>query len=275
MKNIVSKEWLLDNLFKENIIILDVRYDMNNSDYGRLQYEENHIPRAQFVSFDDVLVGEIKEHGGRHPLPDMYKFIEDMNKYGINHESLVVVYDDGTLEMAGRLWWMLRYAGKKEVYVLEGGIKSCKRNNFVLTNEVIKPYSLGMLILDIDNSMVVDMDYVKENSKSPSIAIVDSRAYERYIGKVEPIDKIPGHIPNAINYPWTNLLENEQLFLYKELTEYFHELEEFQEIIVHCGSGITGTVNVMAMDEIGLKPKLYVGGYSDWISYSDNKIAKE
>ena len=275
MKNIVSKEWLRDNLFMDNLVILDVRYDMNDSSYGRLQYEKSHIPRAQFVQFDDILVGEIKEHGGRHPLPDMDKFIQDINKYGIDNESIVVVYDDGKLEMAGRLWWMLKYAGKKEVYVLEGGIKSWEKNRFILTNEVTKPDSFGTLVLDIDNSMIVDMGYVKRNLESPSIAIVDSRAYERYIGKVEPIDKIAGHIPNALNYPWTNLLENEQIYSFDKLVRYFSELEQFQEIIIHCGSGITGTVNVMAMDEIGLKSKLYVGGYSDWISYSDNKIVNE
>ena len=48
--------------------------------------------------------------------------------------------------------------------------------------------------------------------------------------------------------------------------------EKYEEIIVHCGSGITGTVNYMFMEEIGLRPRLYAGGYSDWVSYEGNKV---
>lgn len=272
MKNIVSREWILENMEIENLVILDVRYDMNDSRYGELQYELGHISGAQFVSFNDVLVGKVKIHGGRHPLPDMENFIENMKNFGVDNESIVVAYDDGNLEMAGRLWWMLRYVGKKDVYVLDGGIKAWNENNLNLTTEIEQPKVSKSLNLDIDKSMVVDMNYVKSILESEDIAIIDSRAYERFIGDVEPIDKIAGHIPNTLNYPWMNLLADEELYSVDDLSEYFKELDGYEDIIVHCGSGITGTVNIMFMEEIGLKPKLYVGGYSDWISYDDNEI---
>ena len=272
MKNIVSREWLLENMETDNLVILDVRSDMNDPKYGELQYKMGHIRKAQFVSFKDVLVSEIKAHGGRHPLPEMKDFIEKMKDFGVDNDSIVVVYDDGNLEMAGRLWWMLKYAGKNKVYVLEGGVKGWKKNNFNLTTEIDTPNKSNALDLNINKSIAVDMEYVKSNLESENIAIIDSRAYERFIGEVEPLDKIPGHIPNALNYPWMNLLADEELYSPEELFEYFKELDGYEEIIVHCGSGITGTVNIIFMEEIGLKPKLYVGGYSDWISYDDNEI---
>ncbi len=275
MKNIISSKWLLDHIEKENLIILDVRENTDGVNSGFEEYKKGHIKGARYVSFEDVLADKPKAHGGRHPLPDMNKFVENMKALGINDDSIIVIYDDGNLAIAGRLWWMLKYIGKKEVYILKGGLNQWKDNGFELTTEIVTPNIFGTLTMDIDSSMKVEMLDVKEAINSDNIAIVDARAYERYAGKVEPLDKIPGHIPSALNYPWTNLVKNGEIILEDDLEEYFKPLKEFDEIIVHCGSGITGTVNVLFMEEIGLNPKLYIGSYSDWVSYDDNIVVKD
>lgn len=273
MKNIISQEWLKDNISKEDLIILDTRAELNEPDYGLNEYNKGHIKGAQFVSMEEVMTGELKEHGGRHPLPDMDEFIENMKSLGIEDNSTVVIYDDGDLAMAGRLWWILKYSGKNKVYVLKGGIKSWVENDLELTTEIPKVKKSNSLTLNLTPSMEVDMDYVKKVIIDKDIAIIDSRAYERYIGKIEIVDKVAGHIPSALNYPWTNLVED-GIKPKEELEEYFKPLKDYKEVIVHCGSGITGTVNLMFMEEVGLKPKFYVGGYSDWISYEDNEIVE-
>lgn len=275
MKNIVSKEWLINNISREDLVILDVRAELNDPDYGLREYQKGHIRGAQYVSMEDTLTGKVQAHGGRHPLPNMEKFIEDMKKLGINDDSIVFIYDDGDLAMAGRLWWLLKYSGKDKVFILEGGIKSWIDNGLEISNEVPEIKESKSLSLNIDFSMEVDINYVNSAISSDNIAIIDSRAAERYRGEVEPIDKIPGHIPNALNYPWMNLVVDGKMKSKEELEEYFKDLKKYDEIIVHCGSGITGTVNYIFMDEIGFKPKLYVGGYSDWISYKDNKVVQD
>lgn len=275
MKNIVSQEWLINNLKREELIILDVRAELDDTDYGLREYQKGHIRGAQYVSVEDTLTGIVEVHGGRHPLPDMEKFIEDMKKLGIHDDSTVVIYDDGDLAMAGRLWWMLRYSGKHKVYILEGGINAWVDNGLEITTKIPEIKESDSLTLRLDYSMEADINYVKSAINSDNIAIIDSRATERFRGEVEPIDKIPGHIPNAINYPWMNLVSDGKIKSKEELEEYFKDLKKYDEIIVHCGSGITGTVNYIFMEEINLKPKLYVGGYSDWISYDDNKVVSE
>lgn len=275
MENIVSQEWLINNISREDLVILDVRAELDDPDYGLREYQKGHIRRAHYVSVEDTLTGKVDIHGGRHPLPNMEKFIENMKKLGIKEESTVVIYDDGDLAMAGRLWWMLKYSGKDKVYILEGGIKSWVDNGLEITNEAPEIKESKSLSLNIDSSMEVDINYVKSAINSDNIAIIDSRAAERYRGEIEPIDKIPGHIPNALNYPWMNLVVDGKIKSKEELEEYFKDLKKYDEIIVHCGSGITGTVNYIFMEEIGFKPKLYVGGYSDWISYEDNKVVSE
>lgn len=275
MKNIVSQEWLINNLSNEDLIILDARAGLIDLDYGYQAYKEGHVKGAQFVSMEETMSGELELHGGRHPLPDMDVFIEDMKKLGISNNSTVVVYDDGELAMAGRLWWLLKYSGREKVYILEGGIKYWNDNNLNLTTETLEVKRSNILDLNIDYSMVVDMDSVKVATKSDKIAIVDTRAKERYLGEVEPLDRIPGHIPNALNFPWMNLVADGKIMDKEQLINYFKPLEKYEEIIVHCGSGITGTVNYIFMEEIGFKPRLYAGGYSDWVSYDDNKVIKE
>ncbi len=122
-------------------------------------------------------------------------------------------------------------------------------------------------------SIEVSIEEVREALKDPKSAVIDSRTAERFRGEVEPIDKVAGHIPGAVNYPWTDLTEGERVPDLDELMDHFKPLKGYDQLIVHCGSGITGTVNVLFMEEIGLKPKLYVGGWSDWITYPENEVA--
>lgn len=272
MKNIVSQEWLINNLSNENLIILDARAGLTDSDYGYDGYREGHIKGAQFVSMEETMTGELGLHGGRHPLPDMEVFIKDMKDLGINDGSTIVIYDDGDLAMAGRLWWLLKYSGKDNVYILEGGIKQWINNGNDLTAEIPKVPKSDSLSLNINDLMNVNINYVKAAIDSENIAIVDARARERYSGEVEPLDRIPGHIPNALNFPWMDLVTDGNIMDKEQLIDYFKPLEDYEEIIIHCGSGITGTVNYILMEEIGLKPRLYAGGYSDWVSYPDNEV---
>lgn len=274
MKNFKNKEWLIKNLNNDNLIILDARAELNDSSAGYNQYKNGHIKGAQYVDLDEIMTGKIEEHGGRHPLPPMDEFINNMRELGINNDSIIIVYDNGDLAMAGRLWWLLKYAGLEEVYVLEGGYEDWVNSNLEIIQEVIKARKSRDLTLNVDTSLIADIKDVKIAIDSDKIAIVDSRTFDRYSGEIEPLDRVAGHIPTALNYPWVDLIRENKKDI-DQLKEYFKELFDFDEILVHCGSGITGTVNMLFMEEIGLKPKLYAGGYSDWVSYIDNEVIRD
>lgn len=275
MKNFVTQTWLLENSSNDELILLDARAELSDASAGFTQYKEGHIKNAHFVSMENTMTGEVAHHGGRHPLPDMEVFIDEMKKLGISDSSTIVIYDDGNLSMAGRLWWLLRYAGKNNVFLLEGGMKHWLENKLETTTNAPEPKQSTSLSLNLDKTMIADVTDVKKATASKDTAIVDSRAYERYAGQVEPLDKLPGHIPNALNYPWIDLVDEGNIIDNEEISEKFKPLQNYDEIIVHCGSGITGTVNVLFMEEAGLKPRLYPGGYSDWVSYDENEVIKD
>lgn len=273
MKNFITQMDLVKNSSNDtNLLILDARAELADASAGFNSFKENHLKNAQFVSMEEIMTGKVGPHGGRHPLPDMNTFIETMKKLGMTDSSKVIIYDDGSLAMAGRLWWLLKYAGKNTVYVLEGGMNKWLENKLEVTDYVTEPVASESLRLTINSSLLVDIHNVKSAVHLPDTVIVDSRTYERYSGQIEPLDARPGHIPSAINYPWTDLIRDGKLMNKEELEERFEPLQKYKEVIVHCGSGITGTVNILFMEEVGLNPKLYLGGYSDWVSYANNKV---
>lgn len=272
MSNFVTAKWLYKHIKDKDLVIVDCRADLFDKDYGKRLYAIGHIEGAQFIDVKKDLCGEVKEHGGRSPLPDMEKFKEKLELIGIGSNKKVVAYDEAELAGAERFWWMLKYIGHEKVYVLNGGIKAWLRENYQLTTNVSVMKKDSMHI-SLNESLITDIAKVKANMGQEGYIIVDSRAKERYNGEIEPIDKKAGHIPGALNYYWKDVLkENGEFKSKEELKVHFSKIKSFKEITLHCGSGIDACGNFIAMSEADIEPKLYVGSWSDWISYDNNPI---
>lgn len=274
MKNIVSLKWLLARIYEPDIVIVDCRFVMGDPEAGRQQYEQSHIPKAVYIDLDKDLSAPVEEHGGRHPLPDMVALTVTIGAAGISNDTRVVIYDDQGGMMASRLWWMLKYAGHEQVYVLDEGYGAWQAKNFPISDEqpVVVPVKY---IATVQHSMLAEMDEVKEVLGTGQVTIIDSREAPRYRGEVEPLDKKAGHIPGAINHFWKDGITTDGNW--KETSEQatrFQNIELDQPIIVYCGSGVSATPNVIALDEAGYtNVKLYAGSWSDWISYDENPVA--
>ena len=273
MKNIVNVTWLKEHKEDDNLVIIDCRFSLQDPSYGDKAYEVAHIPQAVMLNLDRDLAGEKGEHGGRHPLPNMYDFARSMESKGISNSTTVVIYDDGDLAAPSRLWWMLKYIGIEKVYLLEGGIKQWIAEGGEVNNIPFYGKEKGKIEVKLSNNMESSMEDVKEHLSDKDTIIIDSRAKERYLGLVEPMDKKAGHIPGAKNYDWTQNFKDGKVLELKELEERFKEIKAYKNIIVHCGSGVTGCANVLILDEIGIPSKLYVGSWSDWSSYEDNLVS--
>lgn len=275
MSNIISAKWLKENLNNDKLVIVDCRFSLMDKEYGKRSYDECHIEGAVRVDLETDLSAPIKEHGGRHPLPSVEELKTTFENIGISHDSIVVAYDEGDLAGPARLWWILKYLGHNEVYVLNGGIKAFEEIGGKTTNE---PTSVkkGDLHINVNESMRVNMEYVRNRLNKDNVIIVDCRENGRYNGEFEPVDKKAGHIPSAKNYFWMNILnkEDEKLSIKNEieLKELFSELNNYDEVIIYCGSGITASPVSLALREANIDHKLYSGSFSDWISYEENKV---
>lgn len=276
MNFVVNKEWLVEQLNNEQVKIVDCRFELGSPDKGEKLYQESHIPGAFYFDLEKQLSAPVSKHGGRHPLPDIDQFKLEIEKTGIDHSKTVIAYDGGEGQFATRFWWLLTYMGHEKVYVLNEGYKGWVEAGYPATREM-PDFESAKFEVNIHKEMLASYEEIKEiviqNKKSP--ILIDSRDKARYLGEVEPIDRIPGHIPGAINKFFAEGLEQGSYKNSEEQRKRFAELDQEEPIIVYCGSGVTATPNYIALKMAGFKNvRLYAGSYSDWVSYEENPVAK-
>lgn len=276
MNNFVEAEWLNAELVKENIRIVDCRFNLASPEEGHEKYKENHIPGAVYFHLEKDLSAPVGKRGGRHPLPSAENFVKVLEAAGIGNDTTVVAYDCGEGAYAARLWWMLKYIGHEHVFILNGGYPAWTKAGYPVNNEV-SVYVPGVYQPSIQENVFASYEEVKAVvSGSAAAVLVDSREKRRYTGEFEPIDKKAGHIPGAINKPWLEGFENGKFKAGASQQSRFIDLAKDSKIIVYCGSGVTAAPNYLALKAAGFeKVKLYAGSFSDWISYEENEVATE
>ncbi|AZA81478.1 sulfurtransferase [Chryseobacterium lactis] len=268
----------LKSISSDGLIILDARA---GKDIYK-NYLDKHIKGARFIDLDKDLaeIGDDAAFGGRHPLPDTEKFAETISNLGISDSSHIVIYDDKNgSNAAARAWWMLRSFGFEKVQVLDGGMQAAEKNGveFSSGEEVFEKASL---IKKQNWSLPVStLEDVENELKNKTSTVVDVRDAYRYKGESEPIDLIAGHIPGAINIPFSENLDENGNFLNKEiLKEKYKTLLEnkSKDLIIHCGSGVTACHTILALDYAGFPiPNLYVGSWSEWSRREGKEVAKD
>ncbi|PRX66534.1 sulfurtransferase [Rossellomorea vietnamensis] len=276
MRVLVDAEWLKEHMDDGDVRIIDCRFSLGNPAEGRERYNESHIPGAVFFDLEKDLSGYAKKHGGRHPLPNMKNFLRKVEDAGIDNQTTIVVYDEKEGAFAGRCWWLFHYIGHENVFILNGGFAAWKEGS-KKTESSVPHYPATNYHPNVNDGILATLNEIRGIADGDRmIQLIDSRSRERFSGREEPIDRIPGHIPGAINLPWTEGM-NEGYFLGSdEQNERFSKLKKDEPVIVYCGSGVTATPNFIALKEAGFTDvKLYVGSYSDWVSYEEHRVEKE
>lgn len=271
---IINAGWLAAHLNDTDIVVVDCRFELQAPQAGRRQYEQDHIPGAVYFDLEEDLSAERKEHGGRHPLPELDEFTRKLGSAGIDGAKHVVAYDDQNGSMAARLWWLLRYAGHENVSVLGVSYSDWKAEGYPTSLDRPVP-AATVFEPRVQTNMALDIEDVKQHKDDVNTALIDSRAPERYRGEKEPMDAKAGHIPGAANWFWQdNVGEDGKWKSREDLASRFEPLKD-RNVIVYCGSGVSAAANALAMKEAGLEGvQLYVGSWSDWSSYDDLPAAK-
>jgi thiosulfate/3-mercaptopyruvate sulfurtransferase len=275
---IIEVEELLKMYKSVNVMIFDV----SNNKNAKTNYEREHIEGAFFVDLNTQLA-DIKSdfsEGGRHPLPKIESFAKTLSDIGISKDKHIIIYDDNNGSNASaRFWWMLKSVGHEKVQVLNGGLHQAKNNKFPMSSNMESVQALSEPYpIEKWNLPIIEMDEIENISQNPNYLVVDVRDKGRYDGKFEPIDSIAGHIPGAINIPFTENLDQNGLFLKPDELRKKYELvigkRRTENIVVHCGSGVTACHTLLALEYAEMDiPKLYVGSWSEW-SRNNKMIAK-
>lgn len=246
-----------------NLVLLDAR----GSDAA---YAAGHLPDAHHAQPDRTLSApDDPKRGGRHPLPPFDRWLAQLGTWGIDRDSNVVIYDDQSgANAAARAWWMLRSVGHENVFVLDG-LPATGLTTELPRVEAKPPYPATTS----GWRPTATIDDIEARRHDPAWKILDVRSAERYRGETEPIDPIAGHIPGALNLPFSQNLENGRFkspdALRVQYTRFLGETAP-DHLVVHCGSGITACHTLLALEAAGLDgASLYVGSWSEWCRNDD------
>jgi thiosulfate/3-mercaptopyruvate sulfurtransferase len=259
---VVEAPWLRRHLGEPWLAVVDCRFRLGEPGAGERAWLEGHIPGAAFLDVDRDLSAEPGDRG-RHPLPARADFEAAARRAGIGRRSTVVAYDEAGEGGAVRLWWLLRHFGHDHVAVLNGGLRAWREQGGALRGGP-EEIAQGDFVARERGDDTVSAD---ELGDAGGRALLDARAPERFSGRVEPYDPVPGHIPGAANLPFAEVAPEGRFLPPDELRARLEAAGAApgREVVAYCGSGITACTLVLAAELAGLPPaRLYPGSWSEW-----------
>ena len=272
---LISATELADRLDDSAWVVVDCRFLLTDPDAGRAAYRRNHIPGARYAHLDNDLARAPGPADGRHPLPGVEDFAATLGGWGISNASSVVVHDDVSGAIAARLWWMLRWIGHRTAYVLDGGFKAWEAAGLPTDHEIPRIRTVKYSAREVRRDWVVATGRL-QSELARGTRLLDARAPERFQGVAEPIDPVAGHIPGAINWPFSEALQPDgTMRCADELRARLRHLTDRPGgFIAMCGSGVTACHLLLAASAAGLGDgRIYIGSWSEWIRDPERPIA--
>ncbi len=253
------------------LAVVECSFDLMKPELADGLFEAEHIAGAVQAHLDrDLSTHEVDAvNGGRHPLPPRERVAAWLGSLGIGNSTQVVVYDRNAGNYCGRLWWMLKWLGHDAVAMLDGGLQGWKAAGGAVTSgPATQPAAASFEVRPALRELVFT-DQVVADLGRPTQTVVDARGAPRYRGEVEPLDPIAGHIPGALNRPFTDNFTPEGFFKSPEVlkAEWDKVLagRSASTVVHHCGSGVSAVPNLIAMELAGHGPTaLYAGSWSEW-----------
>ena len=275
---LIVAEELRTRLAEPGWTVIDCRSDLGDPKAGRRDYLAGHVPGAVFLDLDEDLAGPVTPQTGRHPLPDPEVLAGKLGALGIHRNHKLAVYDDSHGGVAARAWWVLRWLGHEEAYLLDGGFAHWKALRLPLQSGFVAR-KRTQYETRIRRDLVISTDELEAAGDDiESLRLLDARDAARFRGEQEPIDPVAGHVPGAVSAPFSDFVREDGTW--RPLAERERRLDEAlggdreAPWCVMCGSGVTACHLAISALEAGFRePRLYVGSWSEWIRERRRPVA--
>lgn len=260
---LVNPEWLEQHIHDPKLVVLDVRY------HPHRYYTVGHIPGAvQVQRFKDL-----GDNFGRPAMrfPAREAFQATLRDWGVNNDSIIVIYDDSMTALASRLYYLLELYGfdMQRVKILDGGTIGWTAFNDLSKESVkrprgrvaLKPANRKMLIewTDVYSGLVALRD--------PGIVLLDARPRDMYNGKAVQHAIQAGHIPGAINIVSLEGVDS-QTHIWKsdaDLAALYRDIPKDRTVYAYCHDGFRSMLAWLQLKHLGYRDvRVYNGGWGDW-----------
>jgi thiosulfate/3-mercaptopyruvate sulfurtransferase len=276
MDPIVSTEWLASQIGQPDLVIFDAtKYLPNENRDGHAEFLTGHLPGARFFDIEEVAD---QDTDLPHMVPSIGRFEKLMGKLGVSNTSRVVFYDQKGLASAARGYWLLGLFGHDAVAVLDGGLPKWRHEGRTIETGESSPAPEAKFVAAFRAQRLRGVGDMLANLETKAEIVLDARGAGRFAGtQPEPRQGVrSGHIPGAVNLPYTELLGPDGTFHSPAvLRERFAQagVDGTKPVVTSCGTGVTACILTLGMRLAGLPPApVYDGSWTEWGSRSDTPI---
>ena len=259
---LVTVDWAESNLDAPNTVFVEVDEDTS-------AYETGHIPGAIRLDWKTELQDQVKRD-----FVDQQQFSKLLSDKGISNDDTVILYGGNNNWFAAYAYWYFKLYGHENVKLLDGGRKKWELDARPLSKDTVKRESTSYTAKEPDNSIRAFRDEVIAAIGTKNL--VDVRSPDEFSGKIlapahlpQEQSQRPGHIPSAINVPWSKAANDDGTFKSDEdLAKLYADagLDGEKETIAHCRIGERSSHTWFVLQELlGHKNgKNYDGSWTEY-----------
>ena len=226
---------------------------------GKSRYDEGHLPGAAFL---DHAVLSKAQASPMFMLPDEAELAAAIGNLGIGNDNEVVVYATDSIMWATRAWWILHYAGHRNVRVLNGGVGAW--TGALETRE--NHYPPTTFAASLAAAMIADKDEVLQSIGNGAVCALNALPRSFYTGEADVPYAKEGHITGSLSLSFEHMLDGNQVKADEALAAQFEGYDKDDRIITYCGGGIAATLTASCALLAGFSNVgVYDGSMSEWL----------
>jgi len=257
---LIEEDELVAIIDDPNLRLFDATVVLNPAavESGHDRYLAGHIPGSVFL--DHGVISDSNSHL-MYTMPDEKSLGVAIGALGISRDTPVVVYSTEMLAWATRIWWVLHYAGHRNVRVLNGGLQAWKGALEIAENK----YAPTTFNTDLSPQMFASKEEVLSSITDGSACVVNALTPEMYKGEADVF--YAGHISGSVNHPFFELMDEDYLLPDTTLAEILEQKMIGDRLITYCGGGIAATLNACVAKLVGVDDvAVYDGSMSEWMA---------
>jgi thiosulfate/3-mercaptopyruvate sulfurtransferase len=272
---LVDTQWVEDHLKDPKVRVAEVDYD------PKANYKLGHALGAVLFDWkEDINDPLTRNIFSKQSCEDL------LQRAGINNDTTLILYGDFNNWFAAFAFWVFKYYGYDDIRLMNGGRKKWLEEDRPLSKDIPEYPKGNFKAAEPDNSIRVFLNYVRDSIESSQKVLIDVRSPKEFTGEILAPPEYPtehaqrgGHIPGALNIPWSQAVSEDGTFKSAEELKKLYEskgITSNREVITYCRIGERSSHTWFVLKYLLGYPdvKNYDGSWTEWGNMIDNPIEK-